>query len=100
MRLTESYTVECCAQVVSFECKHEALEWLMKHIRAAHLNLLTKLEKRGRELARSQNGCGYYDGSDKDVGWPKAQETFREAWRTNALKEQLQRTPRKKVRGK
>ena len=88
-KIVESYEVQCCDVKKSFEWKHEAVDYLMGHIRRKHKNLLPTLEKKGRDLARSQNGCGYYDGSDKDTGWPRAQASFREAWRKHALERML-----------
>ncbi len=88
-KIVESYEVQCCEVKKSFEYKYEAINYLMGHIRIKHKNLLPVLEKKGRARARSQNGCGYYDGSDKDTGWPRAQATFREAWRKHALEDML-----------
>jgi hypothetical protein len=93
MQLVESFRVSCCGKTHEFTYKYEAIEFLMKHIRRKHKSLLGKLEREGRKLARSQNGCGYYDGNDKDTGWSRAQPTFREAWRENALKAILERRP-------
>jgi hypothetical protein len=91
MKLVESYQVTCCDMVELFSWKYQAIECLLKHIETSHSNRYEVIEKKGRKMTRSMNGCGYYDGNDKDTGWGKASETFREAWRKNALEYLLQR---------
>ena len=91
MGITSTHAIkcqECDSAIVSFE-QYEAVEWAKKHIKEYHSKIYENLEKRGRELARSQNGCGYYDGSDKDTGWQKASTTFRDAWIKHAVEEML-----------
>jgi hypothetical protein len=83
--LTEIFVTNCCNTTFLDTSKYDLFKKLMQHIRSKHPDVLATLDKYGRELARSQNGCGYYDGSDKDTGWPNAQESFKEAYREQAL---------------
>jgi len=89
VRLIESYTAECCGKSRPFDTKRGALDYLVRHIQRKHPALNKRLEKEARECARSQNGCGYYDGSDRDTGWPNAHGDFRAAWRAHALEYML-----------
>lgn len=88
MKLVRTFKISCCGQENSFSWEYEALERLLHHVKYSHKALWKKLEKRGRELARSQNGLGYSD-YDHSNGWRKAQPWFRDAWREKALKEHL-----------
>jgi hypothetical protein len=92
MKIIPKFTVTCCGLSRNYREEYLAVEGLMRHIRKKHKDILAKLESRGRVLARSQNGCGYYDGSDSDTGWPLSPETFKEAWRRNALREMLKQS--------
>lgn len=89
-RLVESYKAVCCGTETTFSEKYEAVKFLLTHVQTAHKQFYKQLEKKGRQLARSQNGCGYYDGSDRDTGWAKARAGFREAWIKHALEDELE----------
>lgn len=93
--LQTTVTVSCCRVSKQFEWEHEALQWLLGHVRRVHPRLLKRVNRYARELARNQNGCGYWD-TDNSNGWAKAQATFREAWRRHALKELIKPTERLK----
>lgn len=86
--LTQTYTVKCCKVTRSFEWEHQAIGWILGHIRRKHASLLPIIEERARKSALSQNGMGYYDGAGKSKtgGWHDAQPSFREAWRENAIR--------------
>src|SRR6266700_6264353 len=88
------WTISCCGIEKKCEYESEAVVWLLAHNHQDHRALLKKIEKKARKLARSQNGRGYYDANDKDTGWQRAQPTFREAWRMQALKEILRESQR------
>lgn len=90
MKLTEQYTAQCCDKEWVQDTEWSALDKLLNHIMHVHPELYAKLKQRGRILARSNNGCGYWD-SDSENGWDKAQPTYRRAWIENALKERLRR---------
>lgn len=79
---------------MAFEFKHEAMKWLLQHIRHNHPSVLKQVKKIGRELARSMNGMGYYDGigphsKTKKWGWFASSPEFREAWTEKAVEKIL-----------
>jgi len=62
----------------------------MGHVKRKHPKIVKQLNLRGRELATKNNGCGYYDDlKSNKSGWQKAEPSYREAWKMNALKEML-----------
>jgi len=90
MTFKKSFTAECCGSQFVSNDEYESLKALIRHIRRHHPVVVKQLNKRARQAAMSQNGCGYYDdGKQKSGGWHDSQSTFREAWRMNALREML-----------
>jgi hypothetical protein len=86
-KIVESHVATCCGNFkFTGTYSIETQEALLSHIEKDHKELFLQLQKKGRILARSQNGRGYFD-SDKDNGWAKAQELFRHAWTRHALEE-------------
>lgn len=86
MKLTRQFKITCCGKEIASEHDYEAVEQAMRHIRHARPDMVKRLEREGRKAAQSQNGLGYFDSGKKSGdGWHKAQATFREAWRQNAL---------------
>lgn len=88
--IISTFTAICgCGKQISASYEYIMLNEFLNHINRDHKEVLAKLEKRARAEARSQNGKGYLDLSDEDIGWPEAQETFREVWREEALKQMI-----------
>ena len=81
MKITTTVVAQCCKDW-RFEAryKHEVISALLNHIRRKHPTLLAKLKREGRSLARSQNGCRYWDSNS----------SFRNAWIENALENTLE----------
>jgi hypothetical protein len=90
MKRSTSIRIECdeCPRAEHFKDEHCALEWAVGHIRRSHPETYKRLEHKGRLEARSQNGCGYFDG-DMANGWDCAPVSFRQAWIETALKRHL-----------
>lgn len=92
MKITTTIKVECCNGKFEFSSSsnHEVIEALLNHVKINHKPLYERLERKGRRLAMSQNGCGYYDsGKGEQGGWWDAQPPFRQAWIENALEDEL-----------
>lgn len=76
-----------------YDNEYSALYALLDHVQLSHPEYYTKLQKRGRQLAMCQNGCGYSDDGEtesKTSGWSMASATFRKAWTRAALRESLE----------
>lgn len=90
MKITKVVTVTCCGKCKTFDKEYQAVDYLLNHIRRSHKGLLKQLDARGRVLAKSQNGCGYYDGNGE--GWRRAKRknpNFVSAWTKHALERRL-----------
>lgn len=88
MKIIEQFTVQCCGKSWVHTARYAALSQLLNHIIRAHPEQYAKLKREGRKMARSQNGCGYWDQDGAKGmwnGWAKAQPTFRRAWIEKAL---------------
>lgn len=86
------HTVRChnsCGFTSTSKYEYLAVDALFEHIKEKHVKTFEQLMKRGRKLATSQNGCGYWDDGKDGSGWDEAQQTFRDAWTESALKEKL-----------
>ena len=92
-KIRHTVLLECkCGAREEFDQEHKAWEWLLDHVRSVHdWDVWETLERRARKAARCNNGCGYWD-SDTEDGWTGAQEGFKDAWRTNVLKEMVHET--------
>lgn len=88
MKIWSTFRISCCGSEAEFEDEHVALGALLNHIVSRHHQLYEQLDAQARELARSENGHGYFD-SDHCNGWDAASRQFREAWRQAALLEHL-----------
>ena len=93
MTLISTFTVKCsCCEKFTDTSneQYEAVINLLNHIKNHHKSFFEKLQIRGRQLAMSQNGCGYFDdGKSKTGGWHESQASFRMAWTRHALEEIL-----------
>ena len=91
MKLISQFTAICdCCETFTGECDYEVLTQLQIHIKTKHSKIYKQFESLGRNAAKSQNGCGYFDsGKSKDDGWHKAQQTFRDAWIRKALERKI-----------
>ena len=67
-------TIRCCKFSVSAPYKYDCANKFLNHVRRHHPDEFLKLYKEARRLARSQNGCGYYDSGEPGPtsGWSKA----------------------------
>lgn len=92
MRLFKSFTVKCCVFTSTSEKEFEVIDNLMEHIEKYHPKIYKNLEKEGRKLAASQNGCGYFDsGEPKGSDWHLADKEFRYEWMRDALEYRLEK---------
>lgn len=91
MTIKHACTVTCdCKFTATRDSKYGAISALIKHIRSKHPDKFKTLEKAGREHAKGQNGCGYWDdGKPSGDGWHKASSGFRMAHIMNALSYKL-----------
>ena len=92
MKIISKFEVQCskCDGIAnSFTTEFTAIDWLFEHIRNQHPGTFQKLQIEGRQMATSQNGCGYFDNpqdKSKNSGWYKSREGFKLAWTKHALK--------------
>lgn len=87
MKFTKLFTLECCSMKKSSQFEDELASELLIHIKEAHPEFLVKLDKAGREAAKTQIGNGYQDeGKEEGDGWHTASDMFRDNWMENALK--------------
>lgn len=93
MKYEQWHKISCkrkCGQVFQGEHDYDVLNLMLDHIRNIHPVLFKTMTRRGRKMAMSQNGQGYYDdGKTADGDWITATRVFRDAWRTDALREVL-----------
>ena len=90
MIFKQEFQTGCCNFTWTNENKNWVLEKLMLHIKNEHPDIDARIEEKGRDEARSLNGCGYYDGNKPSGdGWHNATPIFRHAWRLKALAREL-----------
>ena len=86
MKLDSKFTVQChCGETKAFDLELNSLYYALRHIKRCHNRLYARINKEGREAAKSREGLGYLDSD-----WPlKQMATFRDAWRVKALERML-----------
>lgn len=93
MKISETVTFTCfknCGFKETSTSKYVVIQEALRHIKYFHPELYQALERRGRELAMCNNGCGYSDsGKGTAGGWFEAHSDFREAWVERALASRL-----------
>ena len=89
MKVETRFIARCCDQTQRFASEFQMLQWAVAHLKAEHPTTAKKLWKVARKIARSQNGCGYYDDGRKGSGWDQAPPEFRDAWFLQAVREAL-----------
>lgn len=89
MKLTKTYTMECCDFAFSSKFEDDCAEQMLLHIRSNHPEFLEKVELASQLMVIEKTGM---DGED----WKDQTSDFKTRWMENAIRELLDNPDRHK----